>query len=95
LSKIEYATGGLGPHAVRSQIEKSVGKTIDRIQFGPSPSGSRHEHHGEWMTLHFSDGSRLELETGSNAAQLPNGVKASDVSLSFIGLFREHESSAE
>jgi len=92
---MEYRSGGLGAEFVRAQIESAVGKTIERIQFGPCRSTSQHEHHGEWLTLHFSDGSRLELENGSNAAQLPNGVKASDVSLSFIALYREREPRAE
>jgi len=63
--KMEYRSGGLGAEFVRAQVENSVGKTIERIRFGPSPScRPRREHRGA-SALHL----RPDRLVGSGKSQ--------------------------
>ncbi len=93
----EYKFGTAGPEGVRTLVERSVGKTIAKIAFGPVRASDSECHHGEYLVFCFTDGSSLELRNGSNAGHLHGLYRddygkpllASDVSLSFVAVFDE------
>ncbi len=51
------------------QISKTVGKTIERVEFGSRETNPK-VHESEVIIFHFTDGSILGLDTGSNVANL-------------------------
>jgi hypothetical protein len=86
----EPSGDGAGIHAAYRHIHQAKGKTIASVRFGEDPSSGRHDHHGEYVVFEFSDGSALELITGSNAFRLVNdrpGFEASDLECNFVALF--------
>ena len=81
----------LGIDAVRDTLQNAVGKNVVEISLEGNPSKSARMHNDEKLTIVFSDGSQLVLLIGSNGQNLMNdvrGLKASDLSLSFVAHFR-------
>ena len=73
------------PHYSICQATDMKGKTVERVEFG-----SRNEipnvHQSEVLTIHFSDGSILSIDTHSNVGNLAGevpGFKGEDVHISF------------
>ncbi len=86
--------------ATNQAFTKAIGKTIEGFEYGPGPRpkrGERHLHQWEYLHLHFTDGSMLEISTGSNASQVEEdhrGLNASEFSADLIGFFHEDGSKA-
>ena len=67
------------------------------MRFGDDPSKDPEVHQGEYIVLEFTDGTALEIETGSNsqsiAWDLEEGrtktFKTSDFPCSFVPVFHE------
>jgi hypothetical protein len=69
------------PPGKLTDLEKAIGKTITRVEFGAAPSNPD-AHEREAITLHFSDGSAMHIHVGSNAGNLASefdGLSAADV----------------
>ena len=81
------------PNLVTFQaFARASGKTIARFEFdrGPRPRHAADIHQWEYVRLYFTDGSMLEISTGSNAAQvaaLYPGLKAEAFSADLMALF--------
>ena len=77
-------------HALE-QLRSAIGKTVASVDLIEHPLIDPTVHRDERMTIRFTDGSSLEIETGSNigdlAPQFP-GFKASRLENSFIIITR-------
>jgi len=60
----EYESGGYGRHAVRAAFDRSIGKAIAKLGFGPTKAAKDdpRDVDSEWLTLHFTDGTALHVE---------------------------------
>jgi hypothetical protein len=71
------------------QANSIVGKTVERVEYGfRAPISGVHD--SEVLILHFTDGSILGIDTGSNAKNLADdqaGLKAEDFHSSFMLAF--------
>jgi hypothetical protein len=87
-------------HSVYEQLHQATGKTIAKVRFGDDPSSDRRVHQGEYIIFEFTDGTELEIKTGSNGQQLMDAhfdcrktgrpvLNASDLHFSYVVLFRE------
>lgn len=68
-------------------LEKCKGKTIADWEFGTVDLGPR-THMSERLILHFTDGSGLTLDIGTNAQNVSSnhkGVEPSDFHAHFLG----------
>jgi hypothetical protein len=74
------------------EIEKTRGKTIVDFHLETIPADDANgAHETEVLTVYFTDGSRLVLETGSNAGNLVkehSGMEASYFKVYFLGTFK-------
>src|SRR5450755_507326 len=71
-------------------IEKSVGRTIARVELKKAPSTQRDLHQGEVLVFRFTDDSALILHIGSTLPAVlgdDTDVRPSDVQLSFVAVF--------
>lgn len=81
--------------AAYDAFAKIAGKTVARFEYGRGPRPARvagDVHQWEYVRLHFTDGSALDISTGSNAAQVASehrGLKASDFSADLMAFFHE------
>jgi hypothetical protein len=69
-----------------SKLPEVAGKTIERVEFGFRKSNPK-LHESEAMILHFTDGSILGIETGSNAANVASaheGLQPIDFHVDFL-----------
>lgn len=69
-----------------AQIPAITGKTVERVEFGSCPSREG-VHQTEAIILHFTDGSILGIDTGSNAANVAwehEGLQAEDFHVDFM-----------
>ena len=69
-------------------LDKSKGKTIADWEFGTVILG-RECHMSERIILHFTDGSKLKIDIGTNAqnvAALYKGLKPSDMHADFLAV---------
>ena len=67
------------------RIDEAVGKTVERVEYGFRKS-IEGVHESEAILLHFSDGSVLGIDTGSNAGNVAdegNGLKPEDFHVDF------------
>jgi len=74
------------PHCSINQIRDAVGKTIDRVEYGLRPEKEQC-HQSEVIVIHFTDGSILGIETGSNSGNLAterNGLRPNDFHADFM-----------
>lgn len=66
------------PELKAGELERVVGKTISRVEFGEEEPVER-VHRAEGIILHFSDGSAVSIRIGSNAGNISDefdGLKA-------------------
>lgn len=80
------------PTIVHETFEKIIGKTVAGVELHDQRSRYKDLHHDELLTLTFTDGTRLEVQIGSNGGNLMHdvrGFKASDLSLSFVPQFKD------
>jgi hypothetical protein len=80
------------PEIVHETFEKIVGKTVAGVELHDQRSKYKDLHHDEMLTVTFTDGTRLEVQIGSNGRNLMSdirGFKASDLSLSFVPHFKD------
>lgn len=73
------------PHYSICQASRMQGKTVERVESG---SGKRIEnvHQSEVIIIHFTDGSILSIDTGSNVGNLAlevSGLKGEDFDVNF------------
>lgn len=74
------------PHFSINQASRMVGKTVDRVEVGHR-SDINGVHKSEAILIHFTDGSILGIDTGSNAGSLEmdhEQFKADDFHVDFI-----------
>jgi hypothetical protein len=80
----------ISAHLVTSgALEKCKGKTIADWEFGTVDLGPSC-HMSERMIFHFTDGTRLTIDIGSNAQNVSSNhetVKPSDVHAFFLGVY--------
>ena len=78
------------PNIVHETFEKIVGKTVAGVELHDQRSRYKDLHHDELLTVTFTDGTRLEVQIGSNGGNLMDvrGFKASDLCLSFVPQFK-------
>lgn len=65
-------------------LQGAVGKTVRDIEYGFLPTTDPGANQTERIILHFSDGSKLVIDTGSNAKKLAakhQDLKAGDVQI--------------
>ena len=74
------------PHYSIGQLPQIIGKTVERVEYG-----FREDHQGlhqsEAMILHFTDGSSLGIDTGSNVGNLTDqhdGLTSEEFHVDFI-----------
>ena len=80
------------PDLKTERIEKAVGKTIAAVEYGAEASLPEWKHEGEAMVLHFTDGTALSIEIGSNAKNLGSkhpGLKPGDVHTDLVPMWRD------
>lgn len=53
-----------------ARVREAVGKTIASIEYGHVEGVPNWTHEGEALVLHFTDGTALSIEIGSNAKNL-------------------------
>ncbi len=74
------------PNYSIAQIPTIKGKTVERVEFGfRQPIEGVHQ--SEAIILHFTDGSSLGIDTGSNAANIAwkhEGLQAEDFHVDFM-----------
>jgi hypothetical protein len=74
------------PHYSITQLPTIKGKTVERVEFGfRQPIEGVHQ--SEAIILHFTDGSSLGIDTGSNAANIASeyeGLRAEDFHVDFM-----------
>jgi hypothetical protein len=74
------------PHYSITQLPAIKGKTVERVEFGiREPIEGVHQ--SEAMILHFTDGSSLGIDTGSNATNVAEnyaGLRAEDFHVDFM-----------
>jgi hypothetical protein len=61
------------PHYSIVKVEQMVGKTVKAVEVGERRR-IPNVHQGEVIVIHFTDGTALEIDTGSNAANISNRV---------------------
>jgi hypothetical protein len=76
------------PHAHYSIVQASrmIGKTVERVEFGFRKK-IEGVHESEALIIHFTDGSIMGLDTGSNAGNLAcdeNGPHPDDFHVDFM-----------
>jgi hypothetical protein len=74
------------------RLEKAVGKTIAGIEYGAEASLPEWKHEGEAMVLHFTDGTALSIEIGSNAKNLESrhpGLRPGDIHTDLVPMWRD------
>jgi len=73
-------------HYSINQIRSIIGKTVERVEYGFCQSIKR-IHQGEAIILHFTDGSILGIDTGSNAVNVADdyeGLQPEDFHTDFM-----------
>lgn len=68
-----------------TQLSRAVGKTVERVEYGFTPIRPT-SHQGEGMILHFTDGSILGIDIGSNVQHLSDkfgGLMPGDLHVDF------------
>ena len=69
LTQLPVISGAPDPNYSTNQASRMVGKTVKKVEVG-----SRQEiegvHQSEVIIIHFTDGSLLAIDTGSNAENL-------------------------
>ena len=81
--------GPLRPDFKHEKLQEAVGKTIARVEAGEFIPGEGC-HHREAMVLHFTDGTALAIDVGSNAGNLESdfeGLNASMFSADLIPIW--------
>ena len=76
-----------GRDFVLEQLRSAIGKTVASVDLIEHPLIEPTVHRDELMTIRFTDGSSLEIQTGSNIGQLAPefpGFVASRLMNSFI-----------
>lgn len=74
------------PNYSITQLPAIIGKTVARVEFG-SLQPREGVHQSEAIILHFTDGSSLGIDTGSNAGNLASeheGLQAEDFHVDFM-----------
>ena len=64
------------------ELGKAVGKMISAVEFGKVEGLPAHVHEGEAIVLHFTDGTAMSIEIGSNVKDLfygPGGFQPGDI----------------
>jgi len=81
-------------------FKSAVGRIIERVEYARDPRqrrGDSHVHQWEYVRFFFTDGSMLDVSTGSNAAQVAQehtNLRASDFSADLDAKFYEDSASA-
>ena len=76
--------------ASRGYLDRVIGKTIASFEYGFDKPFHSEAHEGEIIILHFTDGSSLTIQIGSNAANLAakhKALKPRDVHTDLIAIF--------
>jgi hypothetical protein len=71
-------------------LENIIGKTVASCEYGFDKPFHSDAHEGEIIVLHFTDGSSLSIQIGSNAMNLAEKhkrLKARDVHADLIAIF--------
>jgi hypothetical protein len=74
------------------ELERAVGKTIKAVEFGKESSLPEWKHEGEAIVLHFTDGTALSIEVGSNSRNLASdfeGLEPGDMHTDLIPMWRK------
>jgi hypothetical protein len=79
--------GPLRPEFKHGDFQCAVGKTIAKIEAGEfiAEEGS-HRHSREALVLHFTDGTALSIDVGSNAGNLESDFEGLDASMFSVDL---------
>lgn len=91
-SKNPRIVGPPNPEFKMRDLEKAVGKTIQAVEFGQVEGLPAHVHEGEAIVLHFTDGTAMSIEVGSNVKNLfygPGGIQPGDVHTDLMPLWRD------
>jgi hypothetical protein len=73
------------------ELGKAVGKTISAVEFGKVEGLPAHVHEGEAIVLHFTDGTAMSIEIGSNVKELfygPGGFQPGDIRTDLMVFWR-------
>ncbi len=87
--------GPPNPERKAAELERAVGKSVAAVEYGVVEGLPGWVHEGEAMVLHFTDGSALSIEIGSNAKNLSHeheGLNPEDVHAALIPIWRERDS---
>ena len=79
------------PQHKMDTIQHAVGKTIDGVEFGRVEPREK-VHDTEALVLHFTDGTALSIEVGSNASNLSgedSGLSPTDFRTDLMVFWRE------
>jgi hypothetical protein len=85
------------PQDKMGTIQHAVGKTIDSVEFGRVEPREK-VHDTEAIVLHFTDGTALSIEVGSNASNLSgedSGLSPTDFHTDLQVFWRERPRPAE
>ena len=80
------------PEHKAEELSKAVGKTIAAVEYGVVEGLPNWVHEGEAIVLHFTDGTALSIEIGSNAKNLSYehpGLKPEDVHTDLMPMWRD------
>ena len=80
------------PDSKIREVEKAIGKTISAVEFGEVEGLPAHVHEGEAIVLHFTDGTAMSIEIGSNVKNLfygPGGFQPGDIHTALMIFWRD------
>jgi hypothetical protein len=73
-----------------SSLKKTIGKVIRDVEYGFDKPFHPSSHQAETIIFHFTDGTSLSIQIGSNATNVSSehpSIKASDFRTDLIALF--------
>ena len=75
-------------------MKQVVGKTIAAVEYGAVEGHSGSVHEGEAIVLHFTDGTALSIEIGSNVMNLVDrhpDLKPEDFHTDLVPIWRDRD----
>ncbi len=80
------------PELKMDELQKAVGKTISAVEYGVVEGLPEWVHEGEAIVFHFTDGTALSIEVGSNAQNLSairSDLKPEDIHTDLMPIWRD------
>jgi hypothetical protein len=90
MARKKLQTKIIGQATTRGYLENVIGKTISNFAYGFDKPYHPETHQGEIIILHFTDGSSLSIQIGSNAMKLASkhkGLKPRDIHADLLAIY--------